>query len=183
MRAEDATAQLQLSPSRIGELRRRHPIVGSLDFLGGIVVGTGAGVAAAFSASVRTNGFTALLALGGADIAVLGVSLIAVQLFVTLLDPEYELVLSHAGGVHAATKPYLANAAVAGMAAAVAITGAIAWSLAPAVAAGLVMGAATWLCIWAVFGTVQLVEISIFHVEQRSKLAVAKAKVQSKRPA
>lgn len=159
----------------------RYPTLWSPDFGIGVGAGAGAGVAAALSAAVEQHGFVALLAIGGADVAVLGVVLVGVQLFISSLEPDYELALSFQGGIKGAIRPYLTVAAVAGAGAVVALVAAITWSLAPSAFMGVNLATAVLLTVWSVVGTVQLVDISVFHLEQRSNLKIAQAKAERAR--
>jgi hypothetical protein len=162
----------------LGEL---HPIVWSWDLWIGLAAGAGAGVAGAISTSVRANGFALSVALAAVDVAILGVALVVMQLFVALLDPDYALAIDEVGGVRQATRPYLIVSFVAGAGAVVAIAAAVIWGLLPAPGCGAMLAASTWLTVWTIVGTVQLVGLSLFHSDMRSKLALAEARARAAR--
>jgi hypothetical protein len=162
-------------------VHERFPTLASWDLWVGLVAGPACGLVTALSAAVRGNGFTIALAAVGVDIAILGVVLVTMQLFLALLDADFALAIDNAGGLDDATRPYLTVAKVAGVGALVAIIGAICWAVAPWWGAALIIGATVLLAAWAIAGTVQLVELSLFFSDKRGRLSLAEAKARALR--
>lgn len=142
---------------------------GRWDFVGAIAVGA-ISVLLATKHAIREDSVTVLLAAGAAGLAILGVVLAAMAIIAPFVDSHYRRVLDHAGGVRSALAPYLLVAGVGALTAIVALVAALAWPtggwLLQAVLDGLTMG----LAAYAILGALSLVELTIFHADQRAKL-------------
>jgi hypothetical protein len=143
--------------------------VRSWDFGVAVLVG---GLAVAFGQDekVLDKGVTIALAAGAAGVAVLGVVLAALAVITAFFDGHYRRVLESTGSIRRAMAPYLVTAGVAGAAALCALVTALGW---PEFGSTLRIGTlalTVFLTAWAMAGTVSLVEITIFHAEQRAAL-------------
>jgi hypothetical protein len=138
------------------------------------VVGLGVGVLVAWLAcdsTVRDHGVTLTIATGAVGVAIISAVLTALAVIAALFDGPYRRVLiDDAGGIREAMAPYMVVASVAGLSVIAALIVAVGWpEFSPALQmAGL--GVSTALAAWSVAGTVSLVELTIFHAEQRAKL-------------
>jgi hypothetical protein len=80
------------------------------------------------------------------------------------------VLIDDAGGIREAMAPYMVVATVAGLSVLAALIVAVGW---PEFSSALQMGGlgvSTALAAWSVAGTVSLVELTIFHAEQRAVL-------------
>jgi hypothetical protein len=135
---------------------------------------------AAASDRVRGGAVTILIAESALGVGLLAVVLGALAVLVTFFDDYYRQILSRAPhGVRGAMVPYQIVAFSGGLAAGVGFVTALAWPVLPGVAAAVLLGLTTGLVVWATAGTVQLVNLTIFHGEQRAKLLEAVEDVRS----
>lgn len=137
------------------------------------VVGLAAGLLTAWLAcdsAVRDEGVTLAIAAGAVGVAIISAVLTALAVIAALFDGPYRQVLEKAGGIREATAPYLVVAAIAGMAVVVALIVAIGWVAFSPSLQRVGLGTSAALASWCVAGTVGLVELTIFHAEQRAAL-------------
>lgn len=137
-------------------------------------VGVAAGLLVAWLAcdsAVRDQGVTLTIATGAVGVAIISAVLTALAVIAALFDGPYRRVLiEEAGGIREAMAPYMVIASVAGSSVAAALIVAVGW---PAFSSALQMaglGVSTALAAWSVAGTVSLIELTIFHAEQRAAL-------------
>lgn len=157
------------SRTRTSLLQRTSIVWKGWDVWVGAVAGVIAGLCAT-SGNVRREGVTALLAEAAVGVTVLGVVLAALAIFTPTFDGLYRRVVVGAGGVKEALRPYMLTSSVGGAAATLAVVSALAW---PILGVGLKMftlGISTLLAVWAIAGTVSLVELTLFHAHQRAEL-------------
>lgn len=136
------------------------------------------------SQEVRRQGVTMLLAEAAVAIGVLAIVLTAMTVINGFIDGNYRKVLEAVGGAQRAFLPFRVVAFVAAAATVAAIISAVGW---PALSAWPRAGLLTLCCgltAWSVAGVVSLIEIVIFHTEQRALLADTAdeaASIQAKR--
>jgi hypothetical protein len=148
---------------------RASNVLKGWDFWVGLL-GGGIAAVAATSRTVRDAGVTVLLGEAAIGIALLSVVLAGLAIITPTFDGLYRRVLEKAGGVRQALDPYLLIAAVSGIGAVVAVLGALTWPELGTSLRVLILGLATMLAVWAISGTVSLVELTIFHADQRAEL-------------
>jgi hypothetical protein len=153
-------------------------------YLGFAAFAVSAALAAA-SPAVRGNALTVLIAESALSVALLGAVLTALAVLVTFFDDYYRQVLSQASerGVAGAIAPYQIVAFVSAWGAAIGFIVALAWPVLPATLQAVGLGLTTGLVVWASFGVVQLVNMTVFHGGQRARLleAVDHVRAQSRR--
>lgn len=126
---------------------------------------------AAIDEDVRNNGVTILLPEVGVGVALSAVVLAAIAIFTTFFDDWYRRVLETASGsVRAALLPYRVVAVIAGWATLLGLVVAVTWPVLPAAAQAILLALATGLTVWAIAASVQLVELTMWHADQRAKL-------------
>jgi hypothetical protein len=131
-------------------------------------------VVAGTQASVRQSGVTVLFAEMALGAALLAVVLGALAILVTFFDEHYRQVLAAAdNGMRGAMLPYQTVATVAGLATLTSLGTAVIWPALPWWAQTALWGVATWFVVWALVGTVQIVNITAFHGDQRGRLLEA----------
>jgi hypothetical protein len=136
---------------------------------------------AAGSDHVRKDAVTILIAESALGVALLAVVLAALAVLVTFFDDYYRQILSQAPrGVPGAMVPYQVVAFVGACGASVGFLTALAWPILPDVLQALLLGLTTGFVIWAAAGTVQLVNITVFHGVQRARLLEAVDEVRSR---
>ncbi len=136
-------------------------------------VGVGCAMVAAVLAlddGVRGQGVTVALASCAVGMAVLGVVLAALAIITAFFDGHYRRVLESAGGIRRAMAPYLLVAGTGGLAAVVGLLTALAWPAFGEWTQIVALAVTVLLTVWSVAGTVSLVEITLFHAEQRAAL-------------
>lgn len=137
----------------------------------GVGLAVGALVAwLACDSAVRDQGVTLTIATGAVGVAIISAVLTALAVIAALFDGPYRRVLMNAGGIREAMAPYMVVASVAGLSVIAALIVAVGW---PEFCPALQMwglGISTALAAWSVAGTVSLVELTIFHAEQRAVL-------------
>jgi len=159
----------------------------SIDFKIGLVAGTGSAAAVVASAVVRDSTAGVLLFEAGLGAGITGVVLGAIAIVVNF-DPYYLQILQLApDGVRGALRPFLTVAVVGGAAT---VWSAMSALVAPALNTGaqaVAVGVGGLFTVWAVAGTVQLVELVVFHGEKRAELlqeiADARRRVERSRSA
>ena len=94
----------------------------------------------------------------------------AVAVFATFYDGSYRRVLELAGGLRSALMPFVVVGVVAASAGVVGVVAALALPALALWLAAVATGAATLLCVWALTGTVSLIELTLFHAGERARL-------------
>lgn len=151
--------------------RKKHPVVGSWDFQVAVPLGVLAGIFGALSVTARANASTAVIGMGAINVALLSVTLVAAQLLLTVEDENYVQVLTFASGsLKRAAQPYLIVAGVAGAGIAFSALSSLMWPPSPHWIAGCLLGIVVLLTAWTVGGTIQLIELTVWHADQRAKL-------------
>jgi hypothetical protein len=149
----------------------------SVDFYLGVPAGIALGLLPALSKPASGMATTLLIALGAAAVAVAAVVVAAKTIFVSLVTPEYMVVLERArGGVKGAARPFVIVAWVCTAAALLNFAAALAWPAIPEHAwwlRWLVFAIPAALAGWGLLGSAQLVSLGAFHLEQRSILMKA----------
>lgn len=146
-------------------------VFASVDFVAGILVGAGAGAAAAVSGQVREGGMGFLVAAAALGVALTALALSVLALTVSFLDETYRRVVSATrGGWEAAMRPYKVVAFVSVGSTLVAMLGMLVWGALPVRGQALLVGVAAWLATWSLVGTMQLAELTFFHGAMRSEL-------------
>ncbi|HWI97194.1 MAG TPA: hypothetical protein VNS60_14125 [Solirubrobacterales bacterium] len=125
----------------------------------------------ACDSAVRDRGVTLTIATGAVGVAIISAVLTALAVIAALFDGPYRRVLiDDAGGIREAMAPYMVVASVAGLSVIAALVVAVGWpEFSPALKMGG-LGVSTALAAWSVAGTVSLIELTIFHAEQRATL-------------
>lgn len=143
----------------------------SADFGIGAATALGTGILAFLCEGVLEVGPTALTTEAGVGVALLAVVIAGLAIFSTFFDDNYRRVLEEASGsVRQAMVPYQMVAGVAASAVLAAIGSVLVWPAAWTWLQALLLGLTTGLVAWTTVGGVQLVEITMFHAEQRAKL-------------
>ena len=149
-------------------------IVLAKDFYLGVPGGIAIGTLPAFNKASAGMATTLLISFGAALIGVAAVVVAVKTIFVTLIGPEYLVVLERApGGVKGAAKPFIIVAWVCIVGALCSFAAALAWPAIPAHSWGLrwfAFSVPAALTAWGLLGTAMLVGLGAFHLEQRSKL-------------
>jgi hypothetical protein len=154
-------------------LRQWREWICSSDFALGLAVGAAVGSVAAVEQRVRADASAPLIAEASVAAVVLAIVLAALTLVAVFFDDLYRAVLERASGWRSATRPYLVIAMSSGAAVVSGLTGAILWSVFPAVVQAGWLAFTTFTLVWSTMGAIQLVEITMFHGEQRAKLRQA----------
>lgn len=133
----------------------------------------------ACDSAVRDQGVTLTIATGAVGVAIISAVLTALAVIAALFDGPYRRVLiDDAGGIREAMAPYMVIAGVAGLSVLAALIVAVGW---PGFSSALQMaglGVSTALAAWSVAGTVSLIELTIFHAEQRAALMGKQEQIQ-----
>jgi hypothetical protein len=138
----------------------------------GLIAGCAVGLAAGLSVKVRDAGVTILLAAGAAGVALLAVVLTALSILVAFLSTEYVALLRRTtDGIEGALRPYQVVAFLSG---ALAVLGFGAALLYPAVSGpnwrSVILAIVGGLSVWAIAGTVTLVNLTAWHGLMRSRM-------------
>lgn len=142
----------------------------AVDALFGAIAAVGAAVAVVLSESVRASGVSVLIGETAICVATLAVALTALAILVGLLDNNYRHLLDAVGGVDEAVEPFQVVATVSCLTTLVAVPTAVLWNILPvALAAGL-LALTVWGTVWALWGTVQITNLTAFHGIQRARL-------------
>ena len=161
-------------------VRENWPDLKSWDLGLGAVSFCVTGVVAASNDGVRENASTVLIAESALGVGLLAVVLTALAVLVTFFDDYYRQVLSsvpHGGGVMVA---YQVVAFAGAATAVIGFVAAISWPVMPAALQAFSLGATTGLLTWATAGTLQLVNLTVFHGRQRAHLLEAVDEVRRK---
>ncbi|WP_299954393.1 hypothetical protein [uncultured Modestobacter sp.] len=169
--------------SRLGIAKKRRALLetrwGSIllswDLLAAVPAGIAASVAPTVSDAVSSSAPAVLLTATAVSAAILALVLAAVSFIAFVVDQQFlQLIRRTVGGADDLRRTFLAVAAVAAAAIAVTLVVALVW---PA------LGDAPWwlqapsfslgsiLFLWAVFGAVQLVDLSLFLAGKREEFA------------
>ncbi|MDX6622846.1 MAG: hypothetical protein QOE75_778 [Solirubrobacterales bacterium] len=124
----------------------------------------------ACDSAVRDQGVTLTIATGAVGVAIISAVLTALAVIAALFDGPYRRVLEAAGGIREAMAPYIVIAIAAGLSVTAALVVAVGWPEFSPVLQRVGLGVATALATWSVAGTVVLIELTIFHAEQRAAL-------------
>ena len=159
------------------DFRKKHPLIGSWDFQIALPLGVVAGVFGGLSATIRANAANAVIGMGAIDVALLSVTLIAAQFLLSMEDENYIQVLTIASGsIRKAAQPYLTVAGVAGIGIAFSAISSLVWPPTVLWIAGSLLGVVVFLTGWTVGGTIQLIELTMWHADQRARLITLRAK-------
>jgi hypothetical protein len=133
-----------------------------------------AAAAVAFALStkhaVREDAVTVLLALAAAGLAVLSIVLGSMAIFATFFDQHYRRVLEQAGGMSIALRPFLIVATAGALALVIGVLATLAWPVGGWLLQAALTSVTAALGAYAVFGGLSLVELTIFHAQQRAEL-------------
>jgi hypothetical protein len=140
----------------------RHTLVAAL-------VGAAAGVWAVKTHKLLEDESTILLAIAGAAVALEAVILAAMALIASLLTGFYGKVIEKVGVAHF-FRPYKIVAWVSGGAAVAGFAGAMDSETGPKWLQAALFGAAAWLIVWAIVGTMLLVSDFIQNAEWQREL-------------
>lgn len=170
----------------LSELRetRAGSLLLSWDFGAALVIGGAASAAPTLSDAISKAVPSVLLTATGVSAGILAFALAAVSFLAFFLDAEFlRLVRQANGGADGLRETYLAVAVIAGAATSVTLAVALLWPALEGASWKLqapVFSCAALFFLWAVFGAVQLVELSLSlaskreqfnaHVEQVRKL-------------
>jgi hypothetical protein len=143
----------------------------SWDFLVAVPAGIGVGVAPTVSDSVSKAAPAVLLTETAVSAGILALALAAVSFIAFVVDEQFLRLIRHTvGGADGLRRTFLIVAVVAAAATAVSLFVALLW---PALGGApwwlqlSVFGLPSVLFLWAVFGAVQLVELSLFLAGKR----------------
>lgn len=143
----------------------------SPDFVVATIVGPVVWYMAARSPDARSSGQDILLAEAGLGLAVLAVVLMALSILVAFLGEEYVLILRKTkDGVAGAMRPYRFVGSISGLATVFSLLGAMLWSLCPPALQAFALAVGTWLTVWSVLGTIQLVGLTAKHGTYRARI-------------
>jgi hypothetical protein len=149
-------------------------IVASHDFLISLPVGAVLGFLVGQVAKIGNNAPTILLAYVAALVALAAIVIAAHTLLISLISPEYLVVLERAtGGVPGVSRPYKIVAAVCAAGSLLTLTAALIWPVVPggySTSRGLIFGFCTLATSWGILGSTQLIGLGAFHLERRASL-------------
>lgn len=151
-------------------------VIWSTDFKYGVPLGVALGAIPTFSHAASDGAVAILITFAGVLVAIAAVVLAAVTLFATLMDQAYRLVLEKTrGGVKGAVRPYLAVALVCVGGIITSLAAALGWPALPphhfSWLRWLTFSVPASFTMWAIIGSVQLVWLGNYHIEQRAKLS------------
>jgi hypothetical protein len=177
----DAPVPVRAASDAPVKRRWRHTSWGSIvlaeDFYLGVPAGIALGTLPAFNNASAGMTTTVLISFGAALIGIAAVVVAVKTIFVTLIGPDYLVVLERVpGGVKGAAKPFIIVAWVCIVGALCSFAAALAWPAIPAHSWGLrwfAFSVPAALFAWGLLGTAKLVGLGTFHLEQRSKLTKA----------
>jgi hypothetical protein len=161
---------------------KRYSRAGSVllayDFLLALPTGAAAGILVAFSRQPAEQAPTILLAITALLATLAGIVIAAHTIVVSLISPEYMLILERAqGGIRAVSRPYKIVIWVCAIGVLVSLLAALGWSLLPTtaiwywrVSRAAAFGVPLSLAAWGLLGSVKLAGESAWHLEQRTKL-------------
>ena len=172
--------------------RRRLPPavddVVSNDLIIGTLLGAGAGVWAIKASAVEGTESSDLIALAGAAVGLLAITLAVMALLIGFLNDRTERLIMAAGSVRDFFRPFKIVAIVRALAILAGVAGAIDASSVHVVSGSVVtrpgptwlavtlFGIAIWFFVWAVIGVTQLVGIFIDYGELRSRIPTTQNK-------
>ena len=170
--------RLALRAPRLRGYGKVSAVLLSPDFVGGVAVGVVAGGAVGFSRTLADQAQGTLFVLAQILAALAGIVLAAHAIVVSLISPEYMLILERAnGGIKAVSKPFRVVIWVSTVGVIAALLGGFLWPLMPesgrAARLGIsaLFGIPVFLGVWAIIGTAQLAGQSSWHFEQRAALS------------
>jgi hypothetical protein len=141
------------------------------DCLLGLLLGGLVAVVAILSDGTREQARAILFAELGLAGAFLAIVLTCLAIVVTFFDEQYRLLLQKLpSGVRGAFMPYVSVACVAAAATCAALIGAAVWPALSQSLQVLMLLLTTWLSIWTILGTLDLVRLAVFHGMKRAEL-------------
>jgi hypothetical protein len=169
-------ARLPAGPSRAwSRYGRWGSVFRSADFELSVPVGIGLGALPAWIKAVSEGTVPVLIAFGSALGGIAALVVVAITLFVAIVTPEYLVMMEQVqGGLRGAVRPYYIVVLVSMVGLLVSFGAALTW---PAITGQavwirwLTFGIPAFLTSWGILGTVQLVALGNFHIEQRARLA------------
>ncbi|MFI7603957.1 hypothetical protein ACIBTV_02390 [Micromonospora sp. NPDC049366] len=172
-----ARERLRATWSRLAHTRLGAVLL-SIDFMLAIPVGVGAGALVTFADKPAAQAGTILLAVTALLATLTGIVMAAHTILVSLLSPEYLVVLERTtGGLRAVSRPYKIVIWVCAIGVLVSLLAALAWPTLPEtsqwywrLARWSVFGSSIFIGVWGLIGSVQLAGHSAWHLEQRAKL-------------
>lgn len=162
-------------PPAINDLLSKDLIIGSL-------LGAGAGVWAIKASTIEGTEDSDLIALAGAAVGLLAITLAVMALLIGFLNDRTERLIMAAGGVQDFFRPFKITAIVSALAVLASVAGAIDASSVHIVSGSVVtspgptwlavtlFGIAIWFFVWAVIGVTQLVRIFVDYGELRASM-------------
>ncbi|MEV6891013.1 hypothetical protein [Kribbella sp. NPDC051137] len=165
-------------PAKTTKESLRYTPAGSVllasDFLISVPIGAVLGFLVGQIDKIGDTAPTILLAYVAALVALAAIVIAAHTLLITLLSPEYLVLLEHAkGGVPAVSRPYKIVAFVCAAGSLASLTAALVWPVLPngySTTRGLVFGVCTLFASWGILGSTQLIGLGAFHLERRTSL-------------
>ena len=143
----------------------------SPDFILGCAAGVGVAAMAVVSASVRGHLQELMFAYLALGVALIGVTLTALTIFVVFLDETYVAALKQADeSVESAIWPFKAVCTIAGSAAGIAAVASTMIEVVTTWVSVLLAGVGTLLAVWSLAAVVQLTFLTAFHGEMRGSL-------------
>jgi hypothetical protein len=107
--------------------------------------------------------------------AIAALVIVAITLFVAVISPEYLVIMGQVrGGVRGAVRPYYLVVLVSMVGVLLSFAAALAWPAIPVHGVALrwlTFSVPTLFTSWGILGTIQLVALGNFHIEQRARLA------------
>lgn len=151
---------------------------GSWDFIVSVGFG-GVGFGLVFVPAVRRAAVPILITEAAIGVAMTATVFGALTVFTTFYDGAYRRVLEFAGGFRSALMPYIVIGVVA---AAAGLSGLIAALALPALgvwASAFAVAIPTLFCAWTLTGIVSLIELTLFHATERSRLMAGADEAES----
>jgi hypothetical protein len=168
----DATDNSSQPWSKYG---RWGSIFRSYDFEVSVPVAIAMGALPAWLRDVSNGAVPILIAFGGAMAAIAALVIVAITLFVAVISPEYLVIMGQVrGGVRGAVRPYYLVVLVSMVGVLLSFAAALAWPAIPVHGVALrwlTFSVPTLFTSWGILGTIQLVALGNFHIEQRARLA------------
>ncbi|GAA2205862.1 hypothetical protein GCM10009850_013200 [Nonomuraea monospora] len=174
----DAKMRVSLRTPRPARFGKVGSILLSADFIIALPAGVAGGLLVSLSKAVAAQASTFLFGAAALLGTLAGIVIAAHTILISLMSPEYVLVLERAqGGVRAVSRPYKIVIWACAIGVLLALFAGLAWPAIPQVSElgwhlvrGVVFGAPTALGVYGLIGAAQLAGLSAFHLEQRAKL-------------
>jgi Na+/proline symporter len=116
------------------------------------------------------DGATILISELAVAVAILAMVLMALSILLAFIGDDYLYLLRKSIGVSGAIYPYKLVAVVSGSQLLVSLAGLLVWNSVAHTGQSVLLACASGLLVWCVVGTIQLIFMTAWHAQQRSRL-------------